>query len=295
MPVPYPIRMIIDAHTHVIAPDELRYPLSPAGLHQGIGTERREAVWFRDVPVSAEQLLQQMQDAGVARAVLVQAMGAYSYDNSYAADAARAYPDRFASVAIVDVARGDAVERLRYWVTERGVRGVRLFTVTSPEGTWLDEPAGLRVWEEAERLQIPAVVTILSRQVPKLRNALRQFPEMPVALDHCGFPDLRGGPPYANAAGLFDLVELGNLRLKVTSHVLKQLEREPDGPETFVATLAERFGGERLMWGSDYSQTHDRSYADFVALARRAAARLSATERDYFLGRTAVTMWPELR
>jgi predicted TIM-barrel fold metal-dependent hydrolase len=286
--------MIVDTHAHVIASDESRYPLTPAGLDQGIGTQRRTAAWFREVPVSAERLLELMEGAGVARAVLVQPMGAYSYDNSYAADAARAHPDRFTSVAIVEVGRDDAVERLRYWVNERGVRGVRLFTVTSPEGTWLDEPAGLRVWEEAARLQIPVVVTILSRQLPKLRNALRRFPEISVALDHCGFPDLRGGPPYANAAGLFELTEFGNLRLKVTSHVLKQVEREPDGPETFVATLAQRFGAERLMWGSDYSQTHDRPYADFVALARRAAAPLSAAEQDGFLARTALTMWPEL-
>lgn len=286
--------MIVDSHTHVIAPDQERYPLAPAGLDQGIGTDRRTAVWFRDVPVSAEGLLSQMAEAGVDRAVLVQAMGAYSYDNSYAADAARAYPRRFASVAIVDVGRNDAVDRLRYWVTERGVRGVRLFTVTSPEGTWLDEPAGLRVWEEAARLQVPVVVTILSRQLAKLQNALRRFPEIPVALDHCGFPDLRGGPPYAKASGLFELVSFRNVRLKVTSLVLKQLEADIDGPESFVATLAERFGPDRLMWGSDYSQTHDRPYAEFVALAQRAAAHLSATARGYFLGRTALAMWPEL-
>lgn len=286
--------MIVDSHVHIISPDETRYPLAPAGLDQGIGAQRRAAVWFREVPVSSEQLLVQMQGAGVDRALLVQAMGAYSYDNSYIADAARAHPEGFASVAIVDVGRADAVERLRYWVAERGVRGVRLFTVTSPESTWLDEPAGLCVWEEAARLQIPVVVTILARQIPKLRNALKQFPDVPVALDHCGFPDLRGGPPYAKAAGLFELADCRNLRLKVTSQVLKQLEADAAGPEGFVRLLAERFGADRLMWGSDYSQTHDRSYAAFVALAQRAAAPLSQSERESFLAGTALKMWPEL-
>jgi predicted TIM-barrel fold metal-dependent hydrolase len=286
--------MLVDSHVHIISPDEIRYPLAPAGLDQGIGAQRRAAVWFREVPVSAEQFLEQMQDAGADRAVLVQAMGAYSYDNSYIADAAGWHLDRFASVAIVDVGRDDAVDRLRYWVQERGMRGVRLFTVTSPEATWLDEPAGLRVWEEAARLEIPVVVTILSRQLPKLRNTLRQFREIPVALDHCGFPDLRGGPPYDKASGLFELVGFRNLRLKITSHVLKQLEAEPEGPESFLRLLADRFGADRLMWGSDYSQTHDRGYAELVALAQRAAARLSAAERASFLGRTALAMWPTL-
>ena len=294
MPMPYPVRMIIDSHVHVIAPNETRYPLAPAGLDQGIGAQRRRADWFREIPVSAESLLEQMRGAGVERAILVQPMGAYSYDNSYAADSARAYPDQFVSVAIVDVAHDDAVERLRYWVNDRGVRGVRLFTVTSPEGTWLDEPAGLRVWEEAARLEIPVVVTILARQLGKLQNALRNFPELPVVLDHCGFPDLRGGAPYAKAAGLFELAPFRNLRLKITSHVLKQVEADPGGPNGLVATLKDHFGADRLMWGSDYSQTHDRSYAELVNLAQRAAAQLTEPERALFLARTTLAMWPEL-
>jgi predicted TIM-barrel fold metal-dependent hydrolase len=287
--------VIVDTHTHVIAPDQTRYPLAPAGLDQGTGSQRRAAVWFREVPVSAEQLREHMSHAGVDRALLVQAMGAYSYDNSYAADAARAYPREFASVAIVDVGRDDAVSRLRYWVNERDVRGVRLFTIGNPEATWLDAPAGFRVWEEAGRLGIPVVVTILSRQLAKLRNALRRFPEIPVALDHCGFPDLRGGAPFAKAQGLFELVEFPNLHLKVTSHVLEHVEADAAGPEGFVELLAQRFGAQRLLWGSDYPQTHDRTYSEFVALAQRAAARLSASDGEAFLGETALRMWPELR
>ena len=76
--------------------------------------------------------------------------------------------------------------------------------------------------------------------------------------------------------------------------MLKQVEADVDGPAAFVEVLAQRFGADRLMWGSDYSQTHDRPYADCVALARRAADRLSAPQRDWFLGKTALAMWPEL-
>lgn len=286
--------MIVDAHTHVIAPDATRYPLAPYGLDQGVGTERRQAAWFHDVPVSGEQLLELMDGAGVAAALLVQAMGAYSYDNSYAVDAARAHPQRFASVVIVDPTRDDAAATLRALVRERGARGVRLFTVTNPESTWLDEPAGLRLWEEAQHLGVPVVVTILARQIAKLVNALRRFPDAAVALDHCGFPDLRGGPPYERASGLLELVAFPKLRLKVSSHVLRQAEKDDAGPAAFVDHLAGRFGAARLMWGSDYSQTHDRSYAAMVALARRAAANLSDADRARFLAGSALELWPEL-
>jgi predicted TIM-barrel fold metal-dependent hydrolase len=286
--------VIVDAHTHVIAPDEARYPLDPYGLDQGVGAERTQAAWFRDVPASAERLLDLMDAAGVAAALLVQAMGAYSYDNAYAVDAARAHPKRLASVVIVDPTRDDAPATLRHWVRDGGARGVRLFTVTNPEATWLDQPAGLRLWEEAQRLGIPVVVTILARQIAKLANALRRFPDASVALDHCGFPDLRGGPPYERASALLELAVFPNLRLKVTTHVLRLAEKDPAGPAGCVDHLTRCFGASRLLWGSDYSQTHDRSYAEMVALARCAAANLDDAGRARFLGGTALELWPEL-
>ena len=54
------------------------------------------------------------------------------------------------------------------------------------------------------------------------------------------------------------------------------------------------FGAERLVWGSDYPQTHDRSYAALVELGRDACAGLPAADRDRFLGGNALRLWPEL-
>lgn len=287
--------MIVDSHTHVVAPDAERYPLQPYGLDQGVGTERKRAAWFQDFPVSAEQLLAHMDEAGVGAALAVQGVGAYSYDNRYAVDAARAHAHRLASVVAVDPLEAGAAATLRALVRDGGARGVRLFTVTQPEATWLDEPAGFRVWEEALALGIPIVVTILARQATKLANALRRFPDAPVALDHCGFPDLRGGPPYERASALLELAAFPNLRMKVTTHVLRLAEQDPAGPAALVDALAARFGADRLLWGSDFPQTHDRSYADMVALARRAAANLDDAARARFLGGSALELWPELK
>ncbi|MEW6268102.1 MAG: amidohydrolase family protein [Thermodesulfobacteriota bacterium] len=134
-----------------------------------------------------------------------------------------------------------------------------------------------------------------ARQVAKSRIRSSGTGTAAVALDHCGFPDLRGGPPFERARGLLDLAELPNLRLKVTSHVLEQCEATEDGPAAFVDVLARRFGAERLLWGSDYSQTHDRPYGDLVELGRSAAAHLGVAGRERFLGATALELWPELR
>jgi predicted TIM-barrel fold metal-dependent hydrolase len=286
--------MIIDSHTHVISSDEERYPLRPLGLDQGTGSERRPAAWYRDLPISAERLLELMQGSAVSRALLVQAVGAYGFDNAYCVDAAGAHRDRLSSVCAVDVAGDpDPAETLRAWA-KRGARGVRLFTVTTPEGQWLDEPIAEPVWRCAAELGMPVVVTLLARQIPRLANALRRHRDVQVALDHCGFPDVRGGAPYPRLDALLALAEHDNLRLKVTSHVLGQALRDHGDPGSLVQHLARRFGASRLMWGSDYPQTHFRDYPGLVELGVRAADGLSARDRDAFLCGTAVELWPEL-
>src|SRR5260370_22474032 len=83
-------RRIIDIHAHVIAPDAKRYPLTPLGGHQ--------SDWSRERPVSFERMIANMDEAGIARAALVQASTCYGYDNSYLADAVAARPERFTGV-----------------------------------------------------------------------------------------------------------------------------------------------------------------------------------------------------
>jgi predicted TIM-barrel fold metal-dependent hydrolase len=61
-----------------------------------------------------------------------------------------------------------------------------------------------------------------------------------------------------------------------------------------LARLVAEFGAERIVWGSDFPQTHDRPYADLVALARDACANVQERDRDLVLGGTAVRLWPEL-
>jgi L-fuconolactonase len=94
--------------------------------------------------------------------VLVQAYSAYKYDNSYTADCAASHPDHFASVSILDPLQHDTPDNLSYWVRERGMRGLRLFTTTETEGTWLDDPRTFPVWERAGSLGIPICIMACS-------------------------------------------------------------------------------------------------------------------------------------
>jgi predicted TIM-barrel fold metal-dependent hydrolase len=274
------VHRMIDTHVHVIAEDEAAYPLRPMSL---------SGAWYREAPCSAEGLREAMDESGVARAILVQPLGAYSYDNRYTADSALRHPDRFVGVCCVDPMGEDPVGALTHWVRDRGMRGVRLFALSRDDSTWLDDPRTFPLWERAAELDARIVVTILHHQIPRLRAVLERFPELPVSLDHCGFPPLVRDP-WPEAAPLMALAAHPKLHLKVSTHVLDAAARGGD-PRHFVRALAERFGAQRLMWGSDFCQTHDRSYERLVTLGREAFSALSAEEQAWCLGGTASKLW----
>lgn len=266
--------MLVDTHVHVIGEDLDRFPLDPMGV-----TDE----WYRDEPCPIERLLALMDESGVDAAVLVQAISAYRYDNGYCAESARRFPDRCTSVACVDVHADDAIAAVRRVVQGDGMRGIR-WAAFRDGG--VREPRA--VWDEIARLGVPAVVTVLPNRLPELADALPRLGHLPMALDHCGFAEYSAGIPDALGA----LAPFPNLYLKVSSNALDLMAAHGD-PAEAVAELASMFGG-RLMWGSDYSQTHDRPYPELVEWGRGGGAALSDEDRAAYFGGNAIRMWPEL-
>jgi predicted TIM-barrel fold metal-dependent hydrolase len=228
-----------------------------------------------------------MDAAGVDAACVVQAIGAYGYDCSYAVDAVTVAPDRLALVVSVDMAGDDPTATLAALAARAPVRAVRVFGVGSADPGWLSNGRGMAIWEAARDLGIGTVPTLWGRDLPALRPIVEGFPDVPTAVDHIGFPDLSDGPPYRDLANVLTLADLPAVHLKVSTHVLEPL----DDPAALVDVLAEHFGSHRICWGSDHPQTHSMSYGEMVELGRHAARRLSPDDREAFLAGTARRLW----
>lgn len=275
--------MIVDTHVHIVAPDQDRYPRKLASGNSD---------WVIDM--SGETMLGLMGEAGIDRAMLVQAHSAYEYDNHYVADVAMMHPERFVSVCIVDPTRPDAPEQLTYWVKERGVQGLRLFPAAEREAQWLDDPRTFPLWERAAALDIPVCVCLRFRQLARLRIVIERYPQVRVALDHLGAPRLDDGPPYENAAPLFDLVKLPNVYLKFSSVNLYAAARGKSAPADFFGRLLEAFGARRVMWGSNFPNTYDRSLKEQLALALDELSFVPEADRRWLFADTARSVWPML-
>jgi len=245
--------------------------------------------WFESHPVDAAGVLAAMDTAGVHGAVLVQAKGAYGFDNAYAADARAVDPRRLVNASIVDMTAPDRLDRLEYWSTDRGMLGTRLFNIPPASPSWLDDPATATVLTRCRELGVRVALCILVGEVPLVRSLCALAGDQPVALDHCGFVDLLG-----DTSALDALADVPNLFLKVTTTLLEPALHAGRDPRELLERLCDVFGVERLMWGSDYPQHHSEPYVEIVDLARHACSRLGASEQARFLGGTALTFWPEL-
>ena len=288
---PAPVAVIVDTHTHVVALDRRAESAQPAG----VGSD-----WFRDAPVPVEQLARETAAAGVGAVVLVQAFGAYSYDNSYVVDAAAHDLGRFVSIGIVDAEDPATPGTLRELATRPGFTGIRLFPLgdpSRPQPEWLDDPRTFPVWETCAELGLRVVVAMLPVQFPRLRRMLDRFPDQAIVLDHCGFADVTGGAPYGKRS--------------VAARVRGTPQSAPEGHIDPCSESAELGGHDsrrtstalrRRLPGADHSAgwglllpfrpVTARAQAQ-SALGRHACERLSAEDADRVLGGTALRLWPE--
>jgi L-fuconolactonase len=276
--------VIVESHCHIISPDQQKYPRD-LGPNPGS--------WVRDL--SAEEFIALNDAAGVERAILVQAFGAYKYDNRYVADVAATYPDRFVGVCIVDAPRPDAPQMLDFWVKERGIKGLRVVTWTEPE-LMLDDPRLDPLWQRASELRTPVCVLTNFDQVPRLRRVLEHFAQLRLALDHLGLPRLDDGPHFAKEQALFDLAQFPNFYGKFSSWTITAAARNgAPAAADFFRRLVDTFGAQRVMWGTNFPASNDRTYQGFVDYAREQLSFLSSDEQQWIFGETALSLWPMLR
>ena len=161
---------IFDTHTHVISPDIATYPTDPIGGHQ--------SEWSQKRPVDADGLLKATDEAGIAKAVVVQASTVYGHDNRYVVDTVRANPSRFVGVYSIDALAPDAVEQIDHWQAQ-GLSGFRLFTTGSTmpgQSDWLGHKDSFAAWAHAETLGIPVCLQMTMEGLPALRALLERFP-----------------------------------------------------------------------------------------------------------------------
>jgi len=121
-----PGRLIIDTHLEVWTFD----PKFPFHHPERPDLKRVEL----EGPIENE--VQEMHDFGLTYTVLVNPRF-YGWDNSYVADCLRRYPKLLVGHGLLDPLQPDPAGRLRYWVREHGLQGMRFSPIYHPISIFL--------------------------------------------------------------------------------------------------------------------------------------------------------------
>lgn len=301
--------LLFDTHAHLIADDWETYP--PAALRADLPTPRRT-----DYTVTAEALIAMMEEQSVPTACVVQRGHLYGYDNRYIIDSARRYPDRLLPVVILDTQDPATPAQFADMVKRDGVRGFRMAN-TRPEHldtAWMSSPAAMQVWRTSADLQVPMTLIFFHNQLcytlPLLHSIAKMFPDLPIIIDHLGtaYGVTQVELGWARAAGIaavalpsppdfgidatigrFD--DTPNVYFKLTEVNMENLHGSGIDPALLVRRLADRFGAQRLLWGSDVGQSLRWSFADKAAMGRAAGSLLATAERAQFLHDNAARLY----
>ena len=271
--------MIIDTHTHVVSSDKVKHPLDSGA-----------SGWSLEVSNDVEDLIAEMDKAGVECATLVQPNGTYALDNSYQCDSAEQYSPRTVSVGILDPAASDAADKLSYWVNEHDMKGVRLQSQANPDDSICDS-----LWKMAELLGIPISLGGggTAEKVDQMRNIGARHPNVIFAPDH--FAGWSGSEDKAGmTTALEGLAKLSNAHLRISSTSLGPYENLDSAGKDLFRRVIEAFTPRRVMWGSNFPSSRDGGYIGQVQLGQTALPWLSDTDRNWIMGETAHKLWPTL-
>ena len=272
--------MIIDTHTHVVSSDKAKHPLDPGARG-----------WSTEVSNDVEDLIAEMDKAGVECATLVQPNATYGLDNIYQCDSAKLYAPRTVSVGILDPAAPDAADKLSYWVNEHGMLGVRLQSQAEP-----DDPACDAIWQRADELGVPISIGGGGQpdKVDRMRNVAARHPNVMFAPDH--FAGWSGSDDKgAMTTALEEMAKLPNAHLRVSSTSLGPYPSLTALEQELFQRVIAAFTPQRIMWGSNFPSSRDGGYAGQLQIAATALDWLSEDDRAWIMGGAAHKLWPMLQ
>lgn len=271
-------RLRVDSQIHIWEADRPDRPWPAAGWD---GKTRHV---HRDVPIEAAEVLARMDEAGVARAILVPP--SWEGDrNDVVLAAARAWPDRFAVMG--RWAPGTPVEAMRGWREAPGMLGIRLIVPPETELASADHD----FWRMAADVDMPLMLHPVGQNA-LLAAIADRYPALRLTVDHMGTGLVGEGlDEFAQEDAFLALAARPNICVKLSAAPChSRLAARPWTDMTpHLRRLTDAFGPDRCFWGSDLSRL-PCPYRDLIDYFEQDLDWLSVTDLDRIMGR-ALLAW----
>jgi predicted TIM-barrel fold metal-dependent hydrolase len=264
---------IVDAQVHIWAADTPERPWPAEG--------RRRA--HRPQPFSKDDLLREMDAAGVARTVIVPP--SWEGDrNDLALAAARRHPDRFAVMGRPPLEPRDP-RALDRWREQPGMLGIRVTTAGAGARELFTRPQGDWLWDAAERAGLPAMVSVPGL-LPAVDHIAERHPGLKLVIDHLALArEAKDEAAFADLPQLLALARRPNVAAKASA--LPRYSSEPypySKLHPYLRRVFEAFGPKRLFWGTDLTGI-PCTYRQAIALFTEELPWLRGEDLEWVMGR----------
>jgi predicted TIM-barrel fold metal-dependent hydrolase len=261
---------IIDAQVHIWS----QTVMPTTGLHRKVEK------------FTAEELLKEMDAAGVD-AALIHPPGGWDPDsNAIAIEAARKYPDRFAIMGQFALDVPENRKLIRGWRNQPGMVGLRWPFLQPAQQKMLMDGEVEWLWPAAANEGLPLAM-MGGLFLPKFREIAERHPNLKLLIDHCGLN--RHGQDveaFNHLDELLALSKLPNVAVKATGAPHYSTQGYPfrniqDG----LHRIFDAFGPKRMFWGTDITRM-PCSYRQCVTFFTEELSWLKGTELEDVMGRS---------
>lgn len=268
-------RMIVDSQVHLWKASSPDYPWNPGAKPQ------------LPEPFTIERALPMMDEAGIGRVVVVPP--GLNDVNSYALEAARRYPNRFAVMGRIPLEDPKSAALLPQWKDQPGMLGVRVTFITPATLKWLSDGTADWFWPAAEKAGLPVMFLVFGH-VNRFGPIAERHPGLPLIIDHMGvnLAIAKEGRTAEVIGHAVALAKYPNVSIKMSNLVNASLEPYPFRDlNDHLKRVFDAYGPRRCHWGTDLTAGYARAtWSQRVAHFTEELKFLSESDKDWVMGRS---------
>jgi predicted TIM-barrel fold metal-dependent hydrolase len=239
----------------------------------------------RPVPYGPDDLLRDMDEAGVRGAVLVPPLWE-GRRNDLAIAAAKAHPQRFAVMARLDPEAPASRQTLHELPGQPGVLGLRFAFQTKNLMPLLTEGHAEWIWGEAQRLGLRIYILVPHTLVPLVDGIAERYPQLKIVMDHCALPSgKKDQEAFRDFDKLLAIAKRPNVAVKVSALPCYSTDAYPyRSLEQYVRRAYDAFGPKRMFWGTDLSRS-PISYRENITMFTEEMHWFTQEDLEWIMGR----------
>jgi predicted TIM-barrel fold metal-dependent hydrolase len=210
--------------------------------------------------------------------------------NSYALEAAKRYPDRFAVMGRIPLQDPKSAALLPDWKKSQGMLGVRVSFLGS-SANWITDGTADWFWPAAEKAGLPVMFLAFGR-VALFAPIAERHPGLPLIIDHMGSNAAiakEGKLPEVIGQAVA-LAKYPNVGIKISNLVSSSLEPYPFRDLTeHLKRVFDAYGPQRCYWGTDMTNAYARAtWRQRITHITEEVSFLSESDKDWVMGRAIV-------